>query len=191
LGDNYAERLPQEIVQILAEKRDPLFALAREIRTWLMAIGYQMSDPHKIDSRTLDMIATFDKGTISQKLLIHCIDGIIRSDDADLIDNRLDRKTPKGWLISDTRVSSSVRDKLNGNDSLRVFTFSDFLKQMIWGPYIESLESLVKKSRIPELYVDLACYTQEIREGDVLISKTIKRNTFLIKKLMEKNQTKG
>ena len=80
-------------------------------------------------------------------------------------------------------MSSNVRDKLNENDSLRVFTFSDFLKQMIWGPYIESLESLVKKSRIPELYVDLACYTQEIREGDILISKTLEKNVGLLKRI--------
>lgn len=35
---------------------------------------------------------------------------------------------------------------------------------MVWGPYFDALMSLVEKDRIPELYVDLGCYKQEIDE---------------------------
>ena len=50
------------------------------------------------------------------------------------------------------------------------------------GTILEALESLVKKSRIQELYVDLACYTQEVNEEEAFNKDTI------IERLKEINQ---
>ena len=35
---------------------------------------------------------------------------------------------------------------------------------MVWGPYFDALTSLVNQDRIPDLYVDLACFKQEMLE---------------------------
>jgi hypothetical protein len=158
-----AEPLPSEIVQALKsiqEERNPLIELAEEVRIWLQAIRYEVSDLQKCDDRTVDMIATLEQGAVKQRVLVRCIGGEITATDVDLLDKALDRKTPQGWLISDTRVSEGARKRTAGDDACRVFNLSDFLQQMVWGPYFDALKALVEKNRISELYVDLGCYKQ-------------------------------
>ena len=43
---------------------------------------------------------------------------------------------------------------------------------MVWGPYFDALTSLVDQDRIPDLYVDLACYKQEMVEEGHEVSGT-------------------
>ncbi|NJD03643.1 MAG: NACHT domain-containing protein [Ruminiclostridium sp.] len=158
-----AERLPIEIVRVLEtmqQEHNPLIELADEVRIWLRAIRYEVSDLQTRDDRTVDMIATMEQGTVKQRVLIRCIGGEITSEDVDFLDKALDRKTPQGWLISDKRVSDGARKRAAGDDAFRVFNLSNFLQQMVWGPYFDSLKALVEKSRIPDLYVDLKCYKQ-------------------------------
>jgi WD40 repeat protein len=163
LPDNRMKPLPPEIVQALhamQTKHDPLASLADEIRTWLRGIRYEVSDPQRRNERIVDMFATLDQGTVKQRVLVRCIDGEIMPVDVDILDKDLDRKTPQGWLISDKRVSDSARRRASEDDAFKVFNLSEFLRQLVWGPYFDSLTALVEKDRIPELYVDLACYKQ-------------------------------
>ncbi|MDO8745365.1 MAG: pentapeptide repeat-containing protein [Candidatus Brocadiaceae bacterium] len=160
-----AEPLPSEIVQALQTmqtRRDPLPVLADEVRTWLQAIRYEVSEPRQLNDRFMDMIATLDQGTVRQRVLVRCVDGEITPADVDALDVALDRKTPQGWLISDRRVSDQARQRTTEDDALQVFNLSGFLRQMVWRPYFDVLTALVEKDRIPELYVDLACYRQEM-----------------------------
>ena len=162
-----AEPLPSEIIQALQTmqtKRDPLPVLADEVRTWLQAIRYEVNEPRQLNDRFMDMIATLDQGTVKQRVLVRCVDGEITPADVDELDVVLDRKTPQGWLISDRRVSDQARQRTTKDDAFQVFNLSDFLRQMVWRPYFDVLTALVEKDRIPELYVDLACYTQEMGE---------------------------
>jgi WD40 repeat protein len=162
-----AEPLPQEIVQALQtmqEKRDPLTELADEVRTWLQAIRYEVSEPQRRDDRTVEMLATLDLGTVKQRVLVRCIGGEITHADVDALDEVLDRKTPQGWLISDKRVSDRARARAAQDDAFQVFTLADFLRQMVWGPYFDALTSLAERDHIPDLYVDLGCYKQEMAE---------------------------
>jgi hypothetical protein len=158
-----AERLPFEILQtleVIQQEHNPLIELAEEVRIWLRAIRYEVSDFQKRDDRTVDMVATLELGTVKQRVLVRCIGGEITSTDVDSLDKALDRKTPQGWLISDKRVSDGARKRVAGDDAFRVFNLSDFLQQMVWGPYFDALKALVEKSQIPYLYVDLGCYKQ-------------------------------
>ncbi len=162
-----AERLPQEAVealQAMQKRDDPLLDLAEEVRTWLRAIRYEVSDPRQSNSRTADMIATLDQGTVKQRVLVRCIDGEIKVGDVEELDRTLDRKTPQGWLISDKRVSPRAIDRAAEDDAFSVFTLAEFLRQKVWAPYIDSLTSLVEQAHIPELYVDLACFKQDMAE---------------------------
>ncbi|RZB32887.1 MAG: hypothetical protein AEth_00233 [Candidatus Argoarchaeum ethanivorans] len=158
-----AERLPFKIVQaleVIQQEHNPLIELAEEVRTWLRAIRYEVSDLQKRDDRTVDMVATLELGTVKQRVLVRCIGGEITSKDVDSLDKVLDRKTPQGWLISDKRVSNGARNRVAGDDAFRIFNLSDFLRQMVWGPYFDALKALVEKSQIPSLYVDFGCYKQ-------------------------------
>ncbi len=168
-----AERLPFEIVQALEaiqQECNPLIELAEEVRILLRAIRYEVSDLQKRDDRTVDMVATLELGTVKQRVLVCCIGGEITSIDVDSLDKALDRKTPQGWLISDKRVSDGARRRADGDDAFRVFNLSDFLQQMVWGPYFDALKALVEKSQIPNLYVDLKCYKQMMDAGGKIIS---------------------
>ena len=136
----------------------PLEELAEEIRTWLQAIRYTIDESKRLDERTINIICKIDEGSFKQRVLVRCIGGEITPDDVSSIDKVLDRRTPQGWLISDKRVSTRARAYINSDESLRVFTLSDFLQDMVWGPYFEKLRSLVTESRIPDLYVDPSCY---------------------------------
>jgi len=169
-----AERLPFEIVQALEaiqQECNPLIELAEEVRILLRAIRYEVSDLQKRDDRTVDMVATLELGTVKQRVLVRCIGGEITFIDVDSLDKALDRKTPQGWLISDKRVSDGARRRAAGDAAFRVFNLSDFLQQMVWGPYFDALKALVEKSQIPNLYVDLKCYKQMMDAGGNVISE--------------------
>jgi WD40 repeat protein len=167
IPDDRATPLPPEIVKALRsleERKDPLITLAEEVRTWLQVIRYEVGEVRRSSDREIDMIAVLDQGSLKQRVWVRCIDGEITLSDVEVLDAKLDRKTPQGWLISDKRVSNGARHKTTQDDALRVFNLSDFLRQMVWKPYFEFLVALVEKDRIPELYVDLACYKQSMDE---------------------------
>lgn len=159
-----AERLPSEIVQALEamqQKRNPLIDLALEVRTWLRAIRYEVSEPLQHNDRTVDMLATLDLGAVRQRVLVRCIGGEITSSEVESFDALLDRKTPQGWLISDMRVSSGARELASKDDAIQVFNLPTFLQQKVWGPYIDTLATLIRHDRIPDLYVGPGCYKLE------------------------------
>jgi hypothetical protein len=162
-----AERLPKEIVQALQSIQNTsqsLIDLANEVRIWLRAIRYEVSDPKEQNDRTVDMLATLDMGAVKQRVLVRCIGGEIDSADVDILDKMLDRKIPQGWLISDTRVSDHARKQAAQDDVIQVFNLSGFLRQKVWGPYIDLLKATVEKDKILGLYVGLGCYKQKIDE---------------------------
>jgi hypothetical protein len=149
----------------------PLEDLAHEVCTWLRSIRYKVSDPQPHDHRMVDMVATLDQGTIKQQILIRCVGGEITAADVDTIDKGLNRLIPQGWLISDKRVSEKARQRVEKNDTIQIFTLSELLKRMIWGPYVDELTTLIRRDRISDLYVDLQCYKLEMGEGGTLQSK--------------------
>lgn len=161
------EKLPRDIVQVLdgwSSSREPLLSLADEICIWMRAIHYELSDIKRVNERTAEIEATLEQGAVRQRLLIRCIEGEITAEDVSLLDKTLNRKIPEGWLMSDKRVSNMARKIASQDDAIQVFNLSEFLQQKVWGPYIDALTSLVRRDRIPELYVDLACHKLQIPE---------------------------
>ena len=126
---------------------------------WLQVIKFEVTECNRFDERTVDIKAV---NPFKQNLLIRCIGGEINEKDVDDLDRLLDRKTPQGWLISDKRVSQNARLRASEDNAFEVFTLNEFLRQKVWGQYFDTLESLVKKEHIPELYVDIGCYKEKI-----------------------------
>jgi hypothetical protein len=159
--------LPPEIVlalEAMQKRKDPLLTLANEVGIWLHAIRYEVSEPQARGNRIIDMLATLEQGTLKQRVLVRCVEGEIMPSDIDELDKILDRKTPQGWIITDQRVSDNARARAAEDTAFQVFNLSEFLQQMVWKPYIDALRALVEKDNIPELYVDLACFKQEMDE---------------------------
>ncbi len=161
---NKYPRIRDNFLPAISVALRPLPELANEVRTWLQSIRYEVSDPRPQDSRTIDMVATLEQGTIKQHVLIRCVGGEVDLSDVDELEAKLSRRTPQGWLISDRRVSEQARKRVEEDDALRVFNLSELLQTMIWGPYFEALSELIAKDRIPDLYVDLNCYKLQMRE---------------------------
>lgn len=168
------ENLPRDIVQVLeswSSSREPLFLLADEICIWMRAMHYELSDVKRVDDKTAEIEATLEQGTVRQRLLIRCIEGEINANDVGNLDRTLNRKMPEGWLISDKRVSNQARNRAAQEEGIQVFNLSEFLRQKVWGPYIDIITSMVKRDRIPELYVDLACYKLDVSEDGKSVDK--------------------
>lgn len=159
--------LPDEIrtaLKQLEKRPDPLSELVSEIGVWLRSTRYEVGEPYvSKDGRSTDLIATIQQGTINQRVLVRCIGGEVTPADVRELDNKLDRKTNQGWIISDKRVSDEAR-RVSTETDVEAFTLSDFLRQKVWGSYIDSLTSLVEGENIPDLYVDIGCYKQTLDE---------------------------
>lgn len=132
----------------------------------MQAIGYEVTLQEWNRNRILDMIATISEGTIYQKVLVRCIEGEITGKDVENVDEKLDRKIPQAWLISDRRISCKARENSQRDQSIQVFNLVEFLQQKIWKNYIEKVNKVVNDSKIPELYVDINCCKKEIGEDE-------------------------
>ena len=174
IEDDYAEHLPQCIVQALLsmlEKPDPLINLAEEVRIWMQAIRYEVGEIIRIDERAVEIFAASEQNNFRNRVFIRCIDGEITRSDVAELENKLTVKIPRGWIISYKRVSPNARERALEEDNVQVFNLSEFLRQ-IWRPYIDALEILVEKSNIITHYVDLECHKEEINEkNDVIKDK--------------------
>ncbi len=137
-----------------------LLNLSNEIRTWLQTIRYETSEPKQFDDRTIDLIATLEFGILKQRVLVRCIEGEITQADVRELYKILDRKMPQAWLISNKLVSNEAREIAAKEEALKIFTLSEFLRQIIWGPYFDTLEAMVEKGNILNMYVDIGCYKQ-------------------------------
>jgi hypothetical protein len=139
--------------------------LAEEVKAWLLALGYEVSTPERLDDRIMEMSALLEKGTVSQRVLIRCIGDEIKLADVEVLDEVLTRKVPQGWLITDTRISKSAKQRAAADDeAYRLFTLSQFLGQVVWKNYFDSLKQLVTDNKIPQRYVDPACFRQMVDE---------------------------
>jgi hypothetical protein len=175
VSDSTAEKLPPYIAQQLREiiflsdkkKVTSTIKLALEIRTWLRAINFEVSEPVLICGTKSEMEASLNQGPIRQRILIHCIEGEIEPCFIEEIDKSLNRNRPEGWIISEQRVSSISREKAEKYDYIKVFNLSDFLSKMIWRPYFKSLDQTIKNTKILEYYEDLECYKEYIDDQGI------------------------
>ena len=127
--DEYADPLPQDICNFIEESNRPpnhQMALVEEIVIWLRAIQFETSTPNFISPHCSEMVASINQGSFSQNILIHCIEGEINSQDVDRIKQKINLKTPRGWLISDSRISPLAIENAKSIDEIEIFNLSSF-----------------------------------------------------------------
>jgi hypothetical protein len=163
MENNRFEPLPQDIVNAIQKMKkhgNIQDSLADEIRGWLESIGFTVSSPRMFNTRALDMEATLLRGLMQQRVLIRCFEGeISRSDLEELNGN----PEPQKWAVADKRVAPSASEYASSQAGLQVFKFADFMRK-IWGSYFDELKRTIEEQNIPEMYIDLACYKQEMNE---------------------------
>jgi hypothetical protein len=151
----------------------PLYDLVDEVRTWLEAIRYDVTDPQHLPDGSIAMLAAFKEGSIKQEVSVRCIGGQITTAHMDEMDAQLDRRVPQAWLISDKRISEGARRRSREHTNVRAFRLSDFLREMIWAKYFDSLQDLVEREKIPQLYIDPGCYRLDVdAQGRVIGRET-------------------
>lgn len=168
LENDREESLPVEIVQELeniVRNESPISELAKEIRVWLSAMHYEVTDPSSSQFKRVEMKATFNQGTVNQSVLIWCYEGEIKPGYVEEMDKLLDRNLPQGWIISDKRVANSARERAALLESVKVFTYSEFQSIMVWGPYFDYLTSTVEKENILDQYVDPSCNKVDVLDN--------------------------
>ena len=84
-----AEKLPEEVQKTLREMGgetsvSPLLDLSTEIRLWLRAIKYEISDEKMVGSAVSEMTATISAGTIKQSVLVQSVARKIEVSDVEL-----------------------------------------------------------------------------------------------------------
>jgi tetratricopeptide (TPR) repeat protein len=136
----------------------PSTLLANEIRIWLRAINYEVSEPREQKNiGATDILATMNKGTIEQTVLIRCIDGNINKKQLmDLADEF--SSNFQCWLITNNKISDEIRDASLQLKNIRVLKFSEIFDDTIWKPYFDSLEASILRDDLDKIYVDINCY---------------------------------
>jgi uncharacterized protein YjbI with pentapeptide repeats len=170
VANEYVKKIPESTISFLLKKddetREPLWQLCNEITLWVKSIRYQVTEATKIDKRTIEMVATLNEGSIFQKVLVRCVEGEITYQDYLHMDGSLSRNISQGWIISDRRISLKAIESCLSDSGIELFNLAGFLGNKIWKNYIYTIEEIVKKDKIAELYVDVDCCKRECDNGN-------------------------
>ena len=156
----------------MKQKVDPFKELVNEIRTWLRALPYDVTDLGLNSNQDNDFIATLKEGIISQQLLVRITSRDISGVDIDLFSRDLgQKKLLSGLLITDKQVLPTANDKLSEIKSIEAIDIKEFIKRT-WQPYFDSIISMIANDGIDKYYVDLKIKKQYVDEKTGYISTT-------------------
>jgi len=145
--------------------------LAAEVRDWLETIRYTVTPAAHVSIQRTQMTATLSQGALQQSISVFCVEGELSLDDVRAARSAITLAIPQAWLISDTRISPRAAAEASLDSFCRLFTFSDFLRQVIWGPYIDALTAIVHESRLEQFYIDLACHKLDVSDSGIILGR--------------------
>ncbi|AFY57842.1 WD40 repeat-containing protein [Rivularia sp. PCC 7116] len=140
--------------------------LAIQLHGWFKTLGYQFEKYQVWQADYFELIIKIQGRRRFDRILVRGIDG--EATISDLINLRQSvksQKTDEGWLIAARRISRAARDEVNKdeNENLFCYTLDELIDETAdFSNYINWLETEVKKRKIDELYVPLACSKEEI-----------------------------
>ncbi len=174
VSDDLVEKLPDQIVRVLvntSKNTNPRDDLADELLVWLRALGYELAERRPTLGQDVEMTVVISRGPLRQRVRITCIAGEVSASDVDSLSMKLDIKTNQGWLVTDSRVTPTAKARAIELENIKVFTLSDFLRELVWGPYFSYLEKQAETDKILDLYVDLTCCKTEVSDDGHAISE--------------------
>ncbi|MEL7242493.1 MAG: NACHT domain-containing protein, partial [Cyanobacteria bacterium J06573_2] len=139
--------------------------LALQLQGWFKTLGYQFEKYQVWETDYFELIIKIQGRRRFDRILIRGIDG--EATISDLINLRQSvetQKTDEGWLIAARRISRAARDevKKDENEDLFCYTLDELIDETAdFTNYINWLEDEIKKRKVDEMYVPLACSKEE------------------------------
>ena len=139
--------------------------LAIQLQGWFETLGYQFEKYRVWETDHFELIIKIQGRRRFDRILIRGIDGEAKiSDLINLRQSAEAQKTDEGWLIAARRISRAARDEVNKdeNENLFCYTLDELIDETAdFTNYVNWLEAEVKKRKIDEMYVPLACNKEE------------------------------
>ena len=139
--------------------------LHEQLKGWFDTLVYQFEKYQVWGTDYFDLIIKIQVRRRFDRILVRGIDGEAEISDFKALGESVEtQKTDEGWLIAARRVSRAVREevKKDGNQDLFCYTLDELIDETAdFTNYINWLETEVKKRKVDELYVPLACSKEE------------------------------
>ncbi len=150
--------------QVVAEKE--MSPLAQQMQALFEALDYKFDKHERREDNYFEWIIQVPARRGYDVVLVRGIEGEIGINDVKLLRQSINQlqKIDEGWLVTNRRISSAASQEIEKpeNNNIFCYTFDRLLDEMVdFSSYIEWLETEIKKRKIDEMYVPLACRKDE------------------------------
>ncbi|GAA6622651.1 NACHT domain-containing protein [Scytonema sp. NUACC26] len=157
--------LPEESTAV--ENNCKAVALAQQMRGWFETLGYRFEKYEIWAEDYFEWIINIPvRRNRYDRILIRGIAGEAGLSDAIALSSSVEQqRTDEGWLVTARRISRTARNEVQKeeNQHLGCYTFDELIAQDAdFSGYLEWLEAEVKRRKIDQKYVPLACTKEEI-----------------------------
>ncbi|MDJ0697437.1 NACHT domain-containing protein, partial [Mastigocoleus sp. MO_188.B34] len=139
--------------------------LAEQLRGWFTTLGYGFEKYEVWETNHFEWIIKIQGRRRFDRILVRGIDGEAKISDLTALRQSVEnQKTDEGWLIAARRISRLARNEVNKseNEDLFCYTLDELIDETAdFSNYINWLSDEVKKRKIDQLYVPLACTKEE------------------------------
>jgi predicted NACHT family NTPase len=165
-------RLKVEVARLQSVSRESLPVgtaidyLAQQMKGWFETLGYSFENYQFRNEYSLEWIINIPKKRRGyDRIAVLIIEGEVEiAHIARLREINYKHGTDEAWVVTTRRVSQAARDEVRKreNNDLLCYTFDELLDQDAdFSAYLDWLESEVKRRKIDEMYVPLACVKEE------------------------------
>ena len=168
-------RMPEWLTQIASHFPEyyygdsPAQILANNVRAWLEALGYRVSDGFTTSEDCVDLTVHLQTdiplyGKVIQQILVRCNEGEVEASDVRRIAQDLGTlQVGRGQIIASRRITPAARELASKSTTVEAMTFDELIESTSqFGRYFDWLENEVKSMGIDVGFVDLGCQKVEI-----------------------------
>ncbi|MBD2489942.1 NACHT domain-containing protein [Aulosira sp. FACHB-615] len=154
------------LTETATENQCRAIALAQQMRGWFETLGYRLEKYEIWAEEYFEWIINVPVRRSYDRILVRGVAGEVGLSDVMALRQSVNQqKTDEGWLVSTRRISRAARDevKKDENRHLDCFTFDELIDlDADFTGYLDWLEAEIKRRKIDQKYVPLACKKEEI-----------------------------
>ena len=165
-------RLQHEVNRLQSMTRDdlpvgsPVDYLAQQMKGWFETLGYLFERYERRNDESLEWIIDIPKRRRGyDRVAVLIVEGEVEVQHVHRLQRFCEREhVDEGWVVTTRRVSQAARDVVTKkeNSHLLCYTFDELLDQAAdFSAYLDWLEQEVKRRKIDQVYVPLACVKEE------------------------------
>ncbi|MEO1760991.1 MAG: NACHT domain-containing protein [Cyanobacteria bacterium J06629_18] len=153
--------------QTSSENQCRAIALAQEMRGWFETLGYRFEKYEVWAENFFEWIINIPvRRNRYDRILVRGIEGEAGLRDVMALRQSVEQqRADEGWLVTTRRIARVARNEVEKeeNDFLGCYTFDELLLQDAdFSAYLDWLEAEIKRRKIDQKYVPLACSKEEI-----------------------------